>query len=61
MGVLTHLDFFKDNKQLRGQKKIIKERFRKEVGDGKLFWFTGVQYEGYRDAEVKNLARFIAV
>lgn len=61
MGVLTHLDFFKDNKQLKTQKKVIKERFRKEVGDGKLFWLTGVQFEQYKDAEIKNLARFIAV
>jgi len=47
MGVLTHLDFFKENKQLRKTKKKFKKRFEYEVGGkSKLFfldkWDKGV-------------------
>ena len=62
MGVVTHMDFFKDNKQMRNQKKMMKERFRKEVGDDcKLFFLTGIQYGLYMRVEVERLARFIGV
>lgn len=38
MGVLTHLDFFKENKQMRKTKKKFKKRFEYEVGGNyKLF------------------------
>jgi ribosome biogenesis protein BMS1 len=38
IGVLTHLDFFKDNKQLKKTKKKFKKRFEYEVGGNyKLF------------------------
>jgi ribosome biogenesis protein BMS1 len=38
MGVLTHLDYFKENKQLKKAKKKFKQRFEYEVGgNNKLF------------------------
>lgn len=42
MGILTHLDYFRENKALRKIKKKMKKRFWKEVYDGaKLFYFSG--------------------
>ena len=63
MGVLTHLDYYKLNKNLRKTKKRMKKRFWKEVHDGaKLFYFSGLQSDGtYPKTEVNNLARFITV
>ena len=63
MGVLTHLDYYKLNKNLRKTKKRMKKRFWKEVHDGaKLFYFSGLQADGtYPKTEVNNLARFITV
>ena len=41
MGVLTHIDFYRDNKQLRKTKKKFKKRFEEEVGgNNKLFYLT---------------------
>ena len=43
MGILTHLDFFKEGKQKRKTTKRIRKRFEYEVGSGcKLFYFSGV-------------------
>lgn len=62
MGVLTHLDYFKDNKELRKTKKRMKMRFWKDVYDGaKLFYLSGVVFDRYPKVEVHNLARFISV
>jgi len=62
IGVLTHLDKFKDTKQLRKVKKTMKHRFWTEIYDGaKLFYLSGLQYGRYHRVEVQNLARFIAV
>jgi ribosome biogenesis protein BMS1 len=45
MGVLTHLDKFKDAKQLRKTKKKLKNRFWTEIYDGaKLFYLSGLVY-----------------
>jgi ribosome biogenesis protein BMS1 len=42
MGILTHLDYFRENKAMRKTKKKMKKRFWKEVYDGaKLFYFSG--------------------
>lgn len=47
MGILTHLDYFRENKVLRRTKKRMKKRFWKEVYDGaKLFYFSGLQKDG---------------
>lgn len=43
MGVLTHLDYYIENKTLRKTKKKMKKRFWKEVYDGaKLFYLSGM-------------------
>ncbi|PWA14093.1 hypothetical protein CCH79_00016703 [Gambusia affinis] len=62
MGVLTHLDSFKNNKSLRKTKKTLKHRFWTEVYQGaKLFYLSGMVYGEYQTQEVKNLGRFISV
>nr|XP_055032289.1 ribosome biogenesis protein BMS1 homolog [Misgurnus anguillicaudatus]XP_055032290.1 ribosome biogenesis protein BMS1 homolog [Misgurnus anguillicaudatus] len=62
MGVLTHLDSFKNNKTLRKTKKRLKHRFWTEVYQGaKLFYLSGMVYGEYQTQEVKNLGRFISV
>ncbi|XP_053721325.1 ribosome biogenesis protein BMS1 homolog isoform X2 [Synchiropus splendidus] len=62
MGVLTHLDAFKNNKALRKTKKNMKHRFWTEVYQGaKLFYLSGMVYGEYQTQEVKNLGRFISV
>ncbi|XP_075890928.1 ribosome biogenesis protein BMS1 homolog isoform X2 [Nelusetta ayraudi] len=62
MGVLTHLDSFKNNKTLRKTKKRLKHRFWTEVYQGaKLFYLSGMVYSEYQTQEVKNLGRFISV
>lgn len=43
MGVLTHLDKFKNNKALRNVKKTLKQRFWVEIYQGaKLFYLSGL-------------------
>ncbi|KAJ1731553.1 Glycoside hydrolase 2 (Mannanase, beta-galactosidase), partial [Coemansia biformis] len=62
MGVLTHLDGFKDNKSLKMAKTGFKHRFWTEVYDGaKLFYLSGVENGRYLDREILNLSRFISV
>ncbi|OII71356.1 hypothetical protein cand_025150 [Cryptosporidium andersoni] len=62
IGVLTHLDKFKDNKTLRKTKKKMKNRFWTEIYHGaKLFYLSGIQNTLYNRTEIRNLARFIAV
>uniref|UniRef100_A0A8C9WLF3 BMS1 ribosome biogenesis factor n=1 Tax=Scleropages formosus TaxID=113540 RepID=A0A8C9WLF3_SCLFO len=62
MGVLTHLDSFKNNKTLRKTKKRLKHRFWTEVYQGaKLFYLSGMVHGEYQAQEVKNLGRFISV
>lgn len=54
MGVLTHLDFFKENKQLRKTKKRIKQRFSVEAGDeSKLFFLRGLKNDYYPKQDVR--------
>ncbi|TVU47165.1 hypothetical protein EJB05_06753 [Eragrostis curvula] len=62
MGVLTHLDKFKDLKKLRKTKQRLKHRFWAEIKEGaKLFYLSGLKHERYTKREVHNLARFISV
>ncbi|KRY89465.1 Ribosome biogenesis protein BMS1 -like protein [Trichinella pseudospiralis] len=62
MGVLTHLDYVKNVKQLRQTKKKLKHRFWTEIYQGaKLFYLSGLIGEKYLKTEIKNLARFISV
>ncbi|XP_060097011.1 ribosome biogenesis protein BMS1 homolog [Heteronotia binoei] len=62
MGVLTHLDTLKNNKQLKKMKKRLKHRFWTEVYQGaKLFYLSGMVHGEYQKQEVHNLGRFISV
>ncbi|KAI8543112.1 hypothetical protein RHMOL_Rhmol08G0193200 [Rhododendron molle] len=62
MGVLTHLDKFKDVKKLKKTKQHLKHRFWTEIYDGaKLFYLSGLIHGKYPKREVHNLARFISV
>ncbi|KAH0766537.1 hypothetical protein KY285_002408 [Solanum tuberosum] len=62
MGVLTHLDQFKDVKKLKKTKQRLKHRFWTEINDGaKLFYLSGLIHGKYSKREVHNLARFISV
>ncbi|GIL90192.1 hypothetical protein Vretimale_16386 [Volvox reticuliferus] len=62
MGVLTHLDGFRDASRLKKTKKKLKQRFWTEIYDGaKLFYLSGLQHGKYLKREVLNLARFISV
>ncbi|VAH90664.1 unnamed protein product [Triticum turgidum subsp. durum] len=62
MGVLTHLDQFKDVKKLRKTKQRLKHRFWAEIKEGaKLFYLSGLIHGKYTKREVHNLARFISV
>ncbi|XP_046584794.1 ribosome biogenesis protein BMS1 homolog [Haliotis rubra] len=62
MGVLTHLDMFKDSKKIRKTKKRMKHRFWTEIYQGaKLFYLSGTINGEYQRTEVHNLCRFISV
>ncbi|KAG8091226.1 hypothetical protein GUJ93_ZPchr0011g28651 [Zizania palustris] len=62
MGVLTHLDKFKDVKKLRKTKQRLKHRFWSEIKEGaKLFYLSGLIHGKYTKRELHNLARFISV
>jgi ribosome biogenesis protein BMS1 len=62
MGVLTHLDSFKDNKKLKKLKKEMKQRFWTEIYQGaKLFYLSGLINGKYMKNEILNLSRFISV
>ena len=62
MGVLTHLDVFKNPKSLRKTKKILKHRFWTEIYSGaKLFYLSGIIGGQYLKNEIHNLCRFISV
>ncbi|KAF9175672.1 Glycoside hydrolase 2 (Mannanase, beta-galactosidase) [Mortierella sp. AD011] len=62
MGVLTHLDRFKNNKTLKTTKKKLKHRFWTEIYQGaKLFYLSGVINGRYPNQEIMNLSRFISV
>ncbi|XP_040576166.1 ribosome biogenesis protein BMS1 homolog [Lepeophtheirus salmonis] len=62
MGILTHLDSFKNVKVLRRTKKFMKHRFWTEVYQGaKLFYLSGTIRGDYHKTEIHNLGRFISV
>ncbi|EGG15440.1 BMS1-like ribosome biogenesis protein [Cavenderia fasciculata] len=62
IGILNHLDEFKDNKRLKKTKKKLKDRFWTEVYQGaKVFYLSGILHGKYPKQEIHNLARFIAV
>ncbi|CAG8467667.1 7381_t:CDS:10 [Ambispora leptoticha] len=62
MGVLTHLDKFKNKKSLRTTKKQLKHRFWTEIYQGaKLFYLSGIINDRYPNQEIQNLSRFISI
>lgn len=62
IGVLAHLDGYKDNKQLKTRKKVLKQRFWTEIYQGaKLFYLSGLVHGKYMPRDVLNLTRFISV
>ena len=61
LGVLTHLDHFRDGKRLKKTKKRLKTRFWQEIYNGaKLFYFSGLVDGRYPKVQVHNLALFIS-
>ena len=62
IGVLTHLDSFRNPATLRRVKKQLKQRFWTDIYEGcKLFYLSGIKHGRYPKAEVTNLGRFISV
>lgn len=62
LGVVSHLDLFRQPSQMRASKKALKNRFWTEVYKGaKLFYLSGVMNGRYPDREILNIARFISV
>ncbi|CAK8678858.1 unnamed protein product [Clavelina lepadiformis] len=62
MGILTHLDTFKQAKVIKKTKKALKHRFWTELYQGaKLFYLSGMVYGEYQRTEIRNLCRFISV
>jgi energy-coupling factor transporter ATP-binding protein EcfA2 len=60
MGVLTHLDSFRDGKALQNRKKLLKARFWQEIHAGaKLFYLSGLLHGSYLTREVHNLALYL--
>jgi ribosome biogenesis protein BMS1 len=62
MGILTHCDLIRTNKQLNNMKKLYKQRFWTEIYQGaKMFFFSGVIHNKYYlKNEVKQLSLFIS-
>lgn len=61
MGILNHLDFFKDSKQLRKTRKKYKKRFEYEVGgNSRLFHIVGCSNDLYPKRDIVNLGRSIS-
>lgn len=62
MGVLTHLDMMKNNKNMKKTKKKLKQRFWTEIYQGaKLFYLSTMNHGQYLKHELHNLGRFISV
>ena len=61
LGVLTHLDSFKNSKRLRKTKKMLKTRFWTEIYQGaKLFYLSGLVNGKYPKTEIHNLGLFLS-
>ncbi|SCM03752.1 asparagine and aspartate rich protein 2, putative [Plasmodium chabaudi adami] len=62
IGVVTHMDKFKDNKSIRKRKKKINKRFSEEMVEGsKIFFLSGIQNNRYNKTEIRNLCKFLSV
>ena len=62
MGVITHMDDFKQNKSLSKYKKQIKKRFIKDATDkSKLFYLFGIKNNLYIKLQLHTMARYLKV
>ncbi|KFM76305.1 Ribosome biogenesis protein BMS1-like protein, partial [Stegodyphus mimosarum] len=62
MGVLTHLDLFKNKKAMQTQKKALKRRYLTEIPRAeKMFFLSGILHGEYLKKEMHNVGRFISV
>ena len=61
MGVLTHLDGFRDGKALQRRKREMRTRFWAEIHPGaKLFYLSGLVHGAYPKNETHNLALYVS-
>ncbi|XP_026387871.1 ribosome biogenesis protein BMS1 homolog isoform X1 [Papaver somniferum] len=61
MGVLTHLDDFKDIMKMSETKQCLRLQFWTEICDGaELFYLSGLHRGMYRKSQIHKLARFIS-
>ncbi|KJP89190.1 hypothetical protein AK88_01068 [Plasmodium fragile] len=61
IGVVTHLDKFKDSKSIRKRKKKLSKRFTEEMAEGaRIFFFSGIQNGKYNKTEVRNFCKFVS-
>ncbi|OWA51892.1 Ribosome biogenesis protein BMS1-like protein [Hypsibius exemplaris] len=62
IGVLTHLDLFRESKAMQKTKKRLKQRFWTEIYQGaKLFYISGQKNGEYMRRDVKNLSRYVGI
>lgn len=62
MGIVTHLDYYKDNKKKAKVKNLLRRRFETEVSkETKLFFMSGMKTGMYNFKDVHNLSRLISV
>lgn len=62
MGVATHMDHLRENKQKKKMQKALRKRFQIEVPpESKLFFMKGLKKGLYDFRDVHNLSRFISV
>jgi ribosome biogenesis protein BMS1 len=62
LGVATHMDHIKDNKQKKKLKKELRLRFDIEIpSESKLFFIKGMKNGLYDFRDIHNLTRFISV
>ena len=62
MGVITHMDDFRQNKSLSKYKKQIKKRFMKDATDrSKLFYLFGIKNNLYIKLQLHTMARYLKV
>ena len=62
VGVITHMDDFRQNKSLSKYKKQIKKRFIKDATDkSKLFYLFGIKNNLYIKLQLHTMARYLKV
>ena len=62
LGVATHMDFFRENKQKKKMQKELRKRFEIEVPpESKLFFIKSLSKGLYDFRDIHNLSRFISV